>query len=60
MSRVYKILVYSYQMSPEQLEKIIKLSIYKFVISSLDYEDKNGTIENFTRALNLLTTVKQT
>ena len=37
---------------PEQLEKIVKLC--KFAISSLDYEDKNGAIDNFTRALNLL------
>ena len=48
----------SSDLSPEQLERVTKLC--KFAISSLDYEDKNGAIDNLTRALNLLKTGKKT
>jgi len=44
-------------LSPEQLERVTKLC--KFAISSLDYEDKDGAIENLTKALNLLKTGKE-
>lgn len=42
---------------PEQLERVTKLC--KFAISSLDYEDKDGAIENLTKALHLLKTGKE-
>jgi len=48
----------SSDLSPEQLERVTKLC--KFAISSLDYEDKNGAIDNLTKALNLLKTGKET
>lgn len=44
-------------LTPEQLERVTKLC--KFAISSLDYEDKDGAIENLTKALNLLKTGKE-
>ena len=47
----------SSDLSPEQLERVTKLC--KFAISSLDYEDKNGAIDNLTKALNLLKTGKE-
>ena len=45
-------------LTPKQLERVTKLC--KFAISSLDYEDKDGAIENLTKALNLLKTGKET
>ena len=44
-------------LTPEQLERVTKLC--RFAISSLDYEDKDGAIENLTKALNLLKTGKE-
>ena len=44
-------------LTPEQLERVTKLC--KFAISSLDYEDKDGAIENLTKALSLLKTGKE-
>ena len=44
-------------LTPVQLERVTKLC--RFAISSLDYEDKDGAIENLTKALNLLKTGKE-
>lgn len=44
-------------LTPAQLERVTKLC--KFAISSLDYEDKDGAIDNLTKALNLLKTGKE-
>ena len=44
-------------LTPEQLERVTKLC--KYAISSLDYEDKDGAIENLTKALNLLKTGRE-
>lgn len=44
-------------LTPQQLERVTKLC--RYAISSLDYEDKDGAIENLTKALNLLKTGKE-
>ena len=44
-------------LTPVQLERVTKLC--KFAISSLDYEDKDGAIENLTKALSLLKTGRE-
>ena len=44
-------------LTPVQLERVTKLC--RYAISSLDYEDKDGAIENLTKALSLLKTGKE-
>ena len=47
----------SNSLTPQQLERVTKLC--RYAISSLDYEDKDGAIDNLTKALNLLKTGKE-
>lgn len=47
----------SSRLTPQQLERVTKLC--RFAISSLDYEDQDGAIDNLTKALNLLKTGKE-